>query len=99
MQQTTSSGLQARRDAPLIPPAAAESLNATHLPNAVRGDGAMPRTHSGSGYHLRKESRLSAHPVFVMTAVSFPMSVRELREHLRDGTFKWTVKGVMVEVK
>ena len=76
MQTTTSAGLQARQDAPLILPSAGESLNPTRLRHANQvGDGAMPCIHSGSGCHGSDAASVSGkHTVFVLGVDGVPLT-------------------------
>ena len=79
MKTTTRKGLQERQDTPLVLTASEELLNSMSLKTNSNVnspiENSKPLPHLGSGYNLRKESRLSAkHPVFVLGTDGHPLT-------------------------
>ena len=77
MQKSTRARLQEHQDAPLLLITSEESLNSLSLykQKETLSDGSKPCFHGGSGYNLRKESRMSAqHTVFVLSQSGKPLT-------------------------
>lgn len=68
MRQTTRQVLQERQDAPQVLPTSEESFNSMNLLTLLltKKKDSKRLFYSGSGFNLRKESRVSAHSVFVL---------------------------------
>jgi hypothetical protein len=77
-KETTINGLQERQDTPQVLTTSEESLNSmrsSSVSNVNSPDTAsMLVSHSGCGYYLRKESRISAHTVFVLGIDGKPLT-------------------------
>jgi len=72
---TTRTKLESPRDAPLISGSDRESFNLASLKNPVNNrDGFKLCSHSLSGYNLQKQSRMSAHKIFVIGTDGKPLT-------------------------
>ena len=73
MRTTTRQGLQALQVAPLNLNTAEESLNSTSLETPLtKRENSTPLLHSGSGYNIRKDARMSG--VFVLSVDGKPLT-------------------------
>lgn len=75
MRKTTRNGLKALQDTPLILNPAEESFNSTSLETSLtKRENSKSVSHSGSGYNIRKDARMSGHNVFVLDAEGKPLT-------------------------